>query len=210
MLERVFELFVQGERAGQRPSQGLGIGLTLVRNLVELHGGRVEARSEGPGRGSEFVVRLPLAGPAPPDSAEAAAPVPPLGRAAARRVLVVDDNVDAAESLAVLLRDDGHEVTTAHDGASALTAAAGRALDFVFLDIAMPNGMDGYEVARRMRGALGLRDLTLIALTGFGQESDHRRGEEAGFDHYLVKPVDPHVVRRLLEREAALVRPRGR
>jgi CheY-like chemotaxis protein len=197
MLERIFEPFVQGERARGRPAEGLGIGLTLVKNLVELHGGGVGARSEGPGRGSEFVVRLPLAAPAPP-----AAPEKPRAVAApshrSRRVLVVDDNVDAAESLAVVLRDSGYDVATAHDGAAALAAAGAAPFDFIFLDIAMPDGLDGYEVARRIRGDERLRDVTLVALTGFGQEEDRRRAVDAGFDHHFVKPVDPETVRELL------------
>jgi signal transduction histidine kinase/integral membrane sensor domain MASE1 len=200
MLERVFELFVQGERPQHRSAEGLGIGLTLVRNLVELHGGRVGARSEGPGRGSEFTVRLPLAEPAPPAAPKKPRPIPAAGHLpqSARRVLVVDDNVDAAESLAVVLRDSGYDVATAYDGAEALAKAGESAFDFIFLDIALPDGLDGYEVARRMRGDPGLRDVTLIALTGFGQEEDRRRAVDAGFDHHLVKPVDPEVVRELL------------
>jgi signal transduction histidine kinase/integral membrane sensor domain MASE1/CheY-like chemotaxis protein len=201
MLDRVFELFVQGERPRNRSAEGLGIGLTLVRNLMELHGGRVEARSEGPGRGSEFTVRLPLAGPAPPDVPEKPRSIPGAGHrepGSTRRVLVVDDNVDAAESLAVVLRDSGYEVATAHDGAMALATAAARAFDFIFLDIALPDGLDGYEVARRMRGDPRFRDVTLIALTGFGQEEDRRRAVDAGFDHHLVKPADPEAVRALL------------
>lgn len=200
MLDRVFELFVQGERPRQRAAEGLGIGLTLVRNLVEMHGGRVGARSNGPGRGSEFTVRLPVA-TGPPDEPAPARPAP---AAAARtpfprRVLVVDDNVDAAESLAEILRDGGYEVATAHDGAAALAKVEEAAFDFVFLDIALPDGLDGYEVARRMRANHRLRHLTLIALTGFGQQEDRRRAVDAGFDHHLVKPVDPDVVRGLLE-----------
>jgi signal transduction histidine kinase/integral membrane sensor domain MASE1 len=200
MLERVFELFVQGERPRHRSAEGLGIGLTLVRNLVEIHGGRVSARSEGPGRGSEFIVRLPLAGPAPADAAEARQAIPAKGDASRShlRVLVVDDNVDAAESLALILRGDGYDVATAHDGASALDKAGETAFDFIILDIALPDDLDGYEVARRIRGARRLPDVTLIALTGFGQEEDRRRAVDAGFDHHLVKPVDPDVVRGLL------------
>ena len=200
MLERVFELFVQGERPRHRPAEGLGIGLTLVRNLVELHGGRVSARSDGPGRGSEFTVRLPLAGPAPPAAVEAPRTIPAMDHASRShlRVLVVDDNVDAAESLALILRGDGYDVTTAHDGAAALDKAEAGAFDFIILDIALPDDLDGYEVARRIRGGRRLPDVTLIALTGFGQEEDRRRAVDAGFDHHLVKPVDPEVVRGLL------------
>jgi signal transduction histidine kinase/integral membrane sensor domain MASE1/ActR/RegA family two-component response regulator len=205
MLERVFELFVQGERPRSRTAEGLGIGLTLVRNLVELHGGRVEARSEGPGRGSEFVVRLPLAGPGSPAGAEDRPPEPARTPAAARRILLVDDNVDAAESLAEILRAGGHEVAVVYDGAAALARAAEDAFDFVLLDIALPDDLDGYEVARRLRREGTLRGATLIAVTGFGQDEDRRRAADAGFDHHLVKPVDPEAVRRLLAAEPTAV-----
>jgi CheY-like chemotaxis protein len=199
MLERVFELFVQGERPRHRSAEGLGIGLTLVRNLTELHGGRVDARSDGSGLGSEFTVRLPLAGPAPPALPEKQRPIPSAVRpGSAQSVLVVDDNDDAAESLAVVLRDAGYDVATAHDGAAGLARAAESAFDFIFLDIALPDGLDGYEVARRMRADPRLRDVTLIALTGFGQEEDRRRAVDAGFDHHLVKPADPEAVLGLL------------
>jgi CheY-like chemotaxis protein len=200
MLPHVFELFVQADHASTKAAGGLGIGLTLVKNLVEMHGGTVEARSEGFGKGSEFVVGLPLLAhrelhPAEPtgegrDSRAAATP--------ALRVLVVDDNTDAAQTLATLLRLRGHEVLVAHDGASAIATLASYLPNLVFLDIGMP-GMDGYEVARRIRREPRLDATVLAALTGWGQQEDRRRTAEAGFDHHLVKPPDPSAVMRLVE-----------
>jgi PAS domain S-box-containing protein len=195
VLRHVFDLFVQGERGLDRSPGGLGIGLTLVRRLVELHGGSVRASSAGPGRGSEFVVRLPALGEAP---AGAAAGGPSGGRpAAARRILVVDDNRDVADSHALVLRLAGHSVRAVYDGATALAEARAYRPDLVFLDIGMP-GMDGYEVARRLRQQQGLEKVTLVALTGWGQDEDRRRSKEAGIDHHLVKPVDPDAVKELL------------
>jgi signal transduction histidine kinase len=197
MLERVFDLFTQAHRSLASSYQwGLGIGLALVRRLVELHGGSVQAFSEGPGTGSEFVVRLPLqAEPVavPPESAAGG------GRPAARprRVLVVDDNQDAAQSLACLLELEGHEVRTAHDGTAALETARAFPPDVVLLDIGLP-GLDGYQVARRLRELLGLEQALLVAVTGYGQEEDRRRAEEAGFDHHLAKPVDLEALHELL------------
>jgi len=187
-LERVFELFAQADRLPDTAQQGLGIGLTLVRRLVELHGGRVVARSAGRGQGSEFEVRLPLSA-LPPASPEAqpAAGVPAPGERPARRILVVDDNPDSAESLAVLLRVEGHDVRVVHDGPSALAAARDHAPEAVLLDIGLP-GMSGYDVARALRAA-GARAL-LVALTGYGQEQDRQRAREAGFDIHFTKPVD--------------------
>ncbi len=197
MLPHVFELFVQVDHAATRSQGGLGIGLTLVKNLVEMHGGTVEAHSAGLGKGCEFVVRLPLTvqqGQQPPDeSGERRPESPPSGH----RLLVVDDNEDAALSLAMLLRLQGHEVRVAHDGPSALEVATSYRPDLVFLDIGMP-GMDGYEVARRLRKTPGLEKTVLAALTGWGQQEDRRRTAEAGFDHHLVKPPEPKVVEELL------------
>jgi PAS domain S-box-containing protein len=197
LLPRVFDLFTQGDRSLARSEGGLGIGLTLVRRLVEMHGGRVEAFSDGPGKGSEFVVRLPIlerrrgrrTGLA---EAEAARP-----QTAARRILVVDDNQDAAESLALLLRAEGHEVRTAPDGATALDLVPAYQPEVVLLDIGLPK-MDGYEVARRLRAREGGRCGLLVALTGYGQEEDRRRATEAGFDAHLVKPADLGVLHELL------------
>jgi signal transduction histidine kinase/ActR/RegA family two-component response regulator len=195
MLGTVFDLFTQAERSLERAEGGLGIGLTLVRSLVEMHGGTVEARSAGADRGAEFVVRLPApqAAAAPRQSRGADRTAP----AAALRVLVVDDNHDAAASLASLLGLWGHQVAVAHDGAHALETARAFTPDVVLLDIGLP-GIDGYEVARRLRREAGLPRPVLIALSGYGQETDRHRGRDAGFDEHLVKPVDPDVICDLL------------
>jgi signal transduction histidine kinase/ActR/RegA family two-component response regulator len=197
MLVQVFEPFVQAERSRDRAQGGLGIGLALVRSLVELHGGSIVATSAGPGQGSEFTVRLAAL---PEARAEVpgvvfAAGQPSQGRAL--RVLVVDDDVDAAQSLAMLLNLWGHEVYATHDGAAALEAAQAWQPAVVLLDIGLP-GMDGYEVARRLRAARGPARPLLVALTGYGQEEDRRRSQEAGFDRHLVKPADPETLEMLL------------
>jgi PAS domain S-box-containing protein len=196
MLGRVFDLFVQSERATDRAQGGLGIGLTLVRKLVELHGGRVHASSEGPGTGSEFVVRLPAL-PASVTAKPRTNGAPGAGAVMRRRVLLVDDNVDAAESLALLLRLQGHDVRVAHDGPAALRAVAAERPEVVFLDIGMP-GMDGYEVCRRLRQLRGVDGVRVVALTGWGQDEDRRRSREAGFDLHLVKPVEPEALHEVL------------
>jgi CheY-like chemotaxis protein len=196
MLSRIFGLFAQVERQQERTEGGLGIGLSLVKSLTELHGGTVEAHSDGPGRGSEFVVRCPLPTDAPPQSAPVTLEEP---AAAERtlRVLLVDDNVDGAQSLAMLLRLWGHEVAVAHDGAAALPVAAAQRPQIALLDIGLP-GMDGYELARRLRAQPGLGQTALVALTGWDQEEDRRRSQEAGFAHHLVKPVDLAALQELL------------
>jgi signal transduction histidine kinase/GAF domain-containing protein len=185
MLPRVFEIFTQVGRSIDHSQGGLGIGLTLVRRLLDMHGGSVEAESGGINQGSTFIVRLPLA-----ERVEApAATAPPAASKSVRRILVVDDNRDAAETLAMLLSLEGHTTHVAHDGASALLAATEFDPDTVFLDIGMP-GMNGYETARQLRVAHGA-SLRIIALTGWGAEEDRRLAQEAGFDRHLVKPVDP-------------------
>jgi CheY-like chemotaxis protein len=199
MLPKLFGLFVQVETTADRSQGGLGIGLTLVKRLVEMHGGSVAAHSAGLGRGSEFVVRLPLADPAEGRAANengnhiGTGPAPPRGT---RRVLVVDDHADAADSLAMLLRMEGHQVRVARNGPDALDAVRAEPPEVILLDLGMP-GMDGYEVARRLRQRDG-RGLLIVALTGWGQEEDRRRTREAGFDHHLVKPADPAELRLLL------------
>jgi two-component system CheB/CheR fusion protein len=185
VLARAFDLFAQGEAPLDRPHGGLGIGLTLVRRLVELHGGRVTAASEGPGLGTEVTLWLPVA------AAPAARPEPvaaAAGRGERRRLLVVDDNLDAAESLALLLRAQGHEVRRAHSGPEALEIARDFVPEVLLLDIGLP-GMDGYEVARAVRADRALARCHVIAVTGYGRDEDRRRSREAGFDHHLVKPV---------------------
>ena len=194
-LARAFDLFVQATRSFDRAQGGLGIGLTMVRTLVRMHGGQVEALSEGPGRGSEFIVRLPLLTGAPAPLAAA----PPAARAVATtplEVLVVDDNVDAARALEQVLVLAGHRVARAHDGPGALASAAARPPQLVLLDIGLP-GMDGYAVAAKLRAA-GHHRATLVAVTGYGQDEDLRRSSAAGFDRHLVKPIDGATLREIL------------
>ena len=187
LLPRVFDLFTQAERSLDRSQGGLGIGLAVVQRLVEMHRGRVEVFSS-PGRGSEFVVRLPVilseAPKASPTPTEAAPPTGP-----SLRVLVVDDNVDAALILGELLEAYGHDVRTAHTGPTAVAAASDYNADVMLLDIGLPE-LDGYEVARRIRQQPTHNETVLVALTGYGQESDRDRSQAAGFDHHLVKPAD--------------------
>ncbi len=194
MLPRVFDLFAQIDRHVGHSQGGLGIGLTLVKSLVEMHGGAVKVQSDGPGRGSEFEVRLPLvAGPQPDASSvsqKGLALIP-------RRVLVVDDNRDAADSLSTLLKLLGADVFVAYDGPEALAILGQYKPEVVLLDIGMP-GMDGHEVARRIRQQPEFQDVTLIALTGWGQQEDRHRSESAGFDFHLIKPADVNVLQSLL------------
>jgi CheY-like chemotaxis protein len=199
MLSRIFEPFVQSDRVLHHSQGGLGIGLTLVRSLVEMHGGSVQAHSDGPGRSSEFIVCLPaLSGRENTASVRRAGEsARPAGARPKQRILVVDDNLDAAESLALMLRLEGHEVRVAHDGSTALATVEADPPDVVFLDIGMPV-MDGYEVARRLRQQPGLDHVLLVALTGWGQEEDRQRSQEAGFDHHLTKPAEPEAVHQLL------------
>jgi PAS domain S-box-containing protein len=198
LLPRIFDLFTQGDRSIDRVRDGLGIGLTLSRRLVEMHGGTIEAHSDGVGRGSELVVRLPafLHHGGPPDEEPAVArtteaPSRPL------RVLVVDDSEDTTELLGTLLEMAGHSIQVAHTGPSALEVAAAFRPDAIILDIGLP-GLDGYQVAQRLREDPALRTVTLIAATGYGQEEDLRRSREVGFDQHLVKPIDPGELQRLL------------
>jgi PAS domain S-box-containing protein len=194
MMGRVFEPFVQVQDSGRGAQGGLGIGLTLVKTLIELHGGKVDARSDGPGLGACFTVRLPLS-PAP--SAIAAVTPPEAKAAMPRRVLVVDDNHDAADSLAALLRVEKHHVRVAYSGADALEAARAVPPEVVFLDIGMP-GMDGYETLRALRALPGMKEAKIVALSGWGQEKDRRLSSEAGFDWHLVKPPDLRAIQNLI------------
>jgi PAS domain S-box-containing protein len=197
MLPRVFDLFVQADRSLERAEGGLGIGLTLVKSLVHLHQGTIEAHSPGVGQGSEFVIRLhtvpEVAGTSPDAVTAVTKKIRPL------RLLVVDDNTDTVESLAMLLRLSGHNVQTANTGPSGLQAAVNENLDVAMLDIGLP-GIDGYEVARRIR--LQTDKPVLIAMTGYGQPEDRQRTQDAGFDYHLVKPVDPEKLQNLLSKIA--------
>lgn len=196
MLPRVFEMFAQADRSLTRAQGGLGIGLTLVKSFVEMHRGRIEARSDGPNQGSEFVVRLPLVADSQGRSISTSQ-----GSAATqlprRRILIVDDSRAAGYTLGKLLESLGQEVFVAHDGVAALESLKSERPDMVISDIAMPR-MDGYEFARRLRQEPGMKELLLVALTGYGQDSDRRLAEEAGFDLHMVKPVSFEELHNLL------------
>jgi CheY-like chemotaxis protein len=200
MLPRLFEMFSQAKPALERSQGGLGIGLALVRGLVELHGGRVAAHSDGPGTGSEFVVHLPIA--PSPDLVEVRRIQAEKSSPGGLKVVVADDSPDAVNSLAMMLRLSGNEVRTAGDGAEAVEAAGAFRPDVVLLDIGMPK-VNGYEAARRIREQEWGRSILLVALTGWGQEEDRRKSREAGFDLHLVKPVDPDTLEGLLQPVAA-------
>ncbi len=195
VLPKLFDLFTQAETTLDRSQGGLGIGLTLVRGLIELHGGTVEALSEGPGKGSEFVVRIPALAAKVKATDETRDPGA-LGATPPCRIVVVDDNVDAADSLAELLAESGHEVKVAYDGFSAFELVRAHKPSVVFLDIGLPK-MDGFEVARKLRDAHG-DALVLVALTGYGQQEDRRRSKDAGFDFHIVKPPTPRALQAVL------------
>jgi CheY-like chemotaxis protein len=186
---------VQADRGAARSEGGLGLGLTLVRRLVEMHGGSVEACSEGKDKGSEFIVRMPLLPETDTGESMPAAENPPAE--IPKRILIVDDSADTAEMLAMLLQMDGHEVMTADNGPQAVAMAADHHPDVVLLDIGMP-GMDGYEVAYRLRQNPALAGEIIVALTGYGQKEDQEHTRRAGFDYHLVKPVDMEALRRVL------------
>jgi CheY-like chemotaxis protein len=188
VLPSVFDLFTQGERSLDRSQGGLGIGLSLVKGLVHMHGGEVGAVSGGPGQGSTFLITLPLekiGASAPRDAAQAARP-----EDAPRRILLVEDNADAAESMMLLLQARGHEVTVVNDGHDALATARRIAPEVVLLDLGLP-GMDGFQLAAALRAMPETSRAHLIAVSGYGQEKDRARSAQAGFDLHLVKPVDP-------------------
>jgi len=201
LLERIFGLFEQVDRTGTGPHDGLGIGLTLAKRIVELHGGSVIARSEGKDRGSQFTVRLPLA--AQPENTISLAPPEHAASPTRRlRILVADDNRDAAQTLAMLLRLDGHDVRAVHDGAEALTLGDAFHPQLLLLDIGMPV-LDGYETARQVRERPWGRKAQLVALTGWGQDSDRRNALNAGFQYHLVKPAEPDTLRAVINRVVA-------
>jgi two-component system CheB/CheR fusion protein len=196
-LPRIFEMFSQVDRNLERAQGGLGIGLTLVRSLVEMHGGAVAAHSDGPGQGSEFIVRLPMV---EQEQADPESQVPGADSAEAtqrRRILVVDDNRDSAISLGMMLKIMGNEIRTAHDGLAAIDAAAKFLPDIILLDIGLPK-LNGYEACRLIREQPWSQGMMIVALTGWGQDEDRRRSAEAGFNHHLVKPVDIGVLQTLL------------
>ena len=200
MLTRIFDMFTQVDRSLERSQGGLGIGLTLVRRLVDMHNGSIEARSDGPDEGSEFIVRLPVLIQPPHE--------PPPSRNGPRakalsecRILVVDDNKDSADSLGMLLRLKGNDIRTAHDGLEAVELAATFQPELVLLDIGLPK-LNGYEVARRIRHQPWAREVILVAVTGWGQDEDRRRSQEAGFNFHIVKPADLGALERLLARPA--------
>ena len=198
-MDRVFDMFTRIESELGRAEGGLGIGLALAKGLVQLHGGRLEVNSAGPGRGSEFLICLPRAlivEVSPPSELSSNAGERP--GTLPRRILVADDNRDAADSLGMLLKLSGHEVHLAHTGAEAFEAAKRSRPDIGVFDIGMPD-FDGYELAERIRREAWGKKITLIAVTGWGQESDKRRALSAGFDHHLTKPIEPDQLERLFE-----------
>lgn len=201
LLPQVFDLFTQADNNLARSRGGLGIGLTLVKRIVELHGGSVLAASDGIGMGSTFTIRLPMT---QSDTSAEGTHVPPIRQMQLpkKRVLVVDDNVDAVESLAAILRLAGYDVLCLYDGEAALNAIPTFSPNVVILDIGLP-GVNGHEVAQRIRQELGLQSVKLLAVTGYGQEEDHRRSRLAGFDYHLTKPVDPIALERLISGQHA-------
>jgi signal transduction histidine kinase len=197
MLPVVFDMFAQVDRSLEREQAGLGVGLSLARHLIELHGGTIVAASAGPGEGSAFTVHLPNIAYTASIKPVGAAPGPGSPDAPKHRVLLADDNVDFVESLSLILQGMGHEVRVAHDGAQALDVAATFEPEFAFLDIGLPH-LNGYELARRLRELPVTRDGVLVAVTGWGQDDDKRRSRESGFDHHMVKPVDPDQILHVL------------
>jgi len=201
-IPRLFQMFTQGERSLAKAQGGLGIGLNLVKQLVAMHGGSVEARSDGPGKGSEFVVRLPIAvEPSVQQPAHQSVASPLTG--SALRILIVDDNRDGADSLSHMLQLMGNDTRTAYDGVEAVDAAGNFRPDVVLLDIGLPR-LNGYDACRRIRGQSWADNVVIFAMTGWGQEEDRRRSHDAGFDHHMVKPVEPKTLMSML---AALPRP---
>jgi CheY-like chemotaxis protein len=195
-LPRIFEIFSQVDRSLERSQGGLGIGLTLVKQLVEMHDGTVEAKSDGLGRGAEFRVRLPVESVAS-STGDSGKPEEPAALESALRILIVDDNRDSAESLAMMLHMLGHEIRVAHDGKQGADAAEDFRPAVVLLDIGLPS-MNGYEVCRHIRSQPWGSEMIVVALTGWGQEEDRRKSSEAGFDHHIVKPINPRELMTIL------------
>jgi CheY-like chemotaxis protein len=201
VLPHIFELFFQGDHSLDRSHGGLGIGLTLVRRIVGLHGGNVEAHSEGPGRGTEFIVQLPvLVDTAPKTAGLTQSSGPGLDQGSPRRrILAVDDHEDSVTIMAALLRAKGYDVATARDGLAAIETATAFSPDLVLLDIGLP-GIDGYEVAKRLREIPAMAASVIVALSGYGTDHDRTRSREAGFHHHLTKPVEPRALFEFLSR----------
>jgi CheY-like chemotaxis protein len=195
VLPNIFNLFVQADTSLSRSQGGLGIGLTIVKRIVDLHGGSVMATSEGPGKGSEFIIQLPISTSS--FTAQVAIPQAQKSKGPKRRILVVDDNVDAAMTITSLLKVWGHDVQMAYNGQSALEAVRIFKPEVILLDIGLP-GMSGYEVAKRLRAEPAAQNAIIAALTGYGQESDRKRSFEAGFDYHFTKPADPTTLEKLL------------
>jgi len=198
-LPRIWDLFAQANRSLDRSQGGLGVGLTITRRLVELHGGRVEAHSDGDGKGAEFIVALPFA----VDAVGQSIMHSPRGDVDPRsmRVLLIEDNADAAETMTILLELLGHRVRSAADGLTGLAFALSEVPDVMLVDIGLP-GIDGYEVARRVRREAGLKDVVFVALTGYGREEDKQNAIAAGFEYHLVKPVNPGMLNGLVAKLA--------
>jgi PAS domain S-box-containing protein len=197
MLPKIFDMFTQVDRSLERSQGGLGIGLTLVRALVEMHGGRVEAQSNGLGAGSEFTVHLPVLSSLPPEQDDVDSWVDRNGCQCQLRIVIVDDNQDSAQSLAMMLRIMGHETWVAHDGVAGVQTAERRRPDVLLMDIGLPR-LNGYDACRRIRSEPWGKDMVIIALSGWGQEEDRRRSKSAGFNFHMVKPVDPAALEKLL------------
>jgi len=203
MQERIFDLFAQVESTLDRARGGLGVGLSLARRLVDMHGGAIGCESGGPGQGSTFTARIDMVAAPPAGSATEVRDAPPIAAAAAeQRVLIVDDNIDAADALALLLRISGYQTMTAHDGHEGLQASRTFEPHVVFLDIGLP-GMNGYDVARRLRADEQTRAAYLVALTGWGSEEDRQRSSDAGFDLHLTKPVELQTLARVLQQSVS-------
>lgn len=195
-MPHIFDPFIQCQRTIEQGRGGLGVGLTIVRRTVEMHGGTIEARSDGPGHGSEFIIRLPLS-EGPPEPKVRKEPSAKKAGNSKKNILIVDDNPDQVSSLAMLLEDMGHKVHTAENGPDALETITKFKADIALIDIGLP-GMDGYEIARRIREQPQFDETVLVAQTGWGQDEDRRRSKEAGFSYHLVKPIAPEELERII------------